>query len=284
MASVPPPSGASNDSRLARRRLPRFSATGGDFFAPGEQVGMETRTPEWISDDGRIRLYLGDSREVLPLVGHIDAVAADPPYGVNLGSHGAAKDRRVNRVLVKDGYDGYDDTPENFDRVVVSIVNWATANVGRSAVFCPVPSAWRLPTPDALGGVYMPSGCGRSKWGFTCFSPIWLYGQAPELQRGAYPTTYRSTSRAEKNGHPCPKPLDWMEWLVGLVSRGNETVCDPFMGSGTTGVACVKLGRQFVGIECHRPYFDLAVSKIQRAIAEKAELLPLGAHLKAPGE
>lgn len=72
----------------------------------------------------------------------------------------------------------------------------------------------------------------------------------------------------EANGHPCPKPLGWMTWLVELASNPWEIVLDPFMGSGTTGVACVKLGRRFIGIEIEPKYFDIACKRIEAACAQ----------------
>lgn len=214
----------------------------------------------------------GDCLEVLRTLpdGSVDAVVTDPPYGVNLGKHGAAKDRRTNRVLVKDGYASYEDTPENFDRIVVPAIQNALAMVDRGAVFCAIPSAWRLPTPDALGGVFLPAGCGRSKWGFSNFAHCLLYGAAPDLHKGARPTGMRSTERAEKNGHPCPKPLSWMVWAIELCTRPGETVLDPFCGSGTTGVACQITGRNFIGIEIDPGYCDIARKRI-------ADAVPLGA-------
>jgi DNA modification methylase len=120
---------------------------------------------------------------------------------------------------------------------------------GRAAVFIG-PHIHELPKFDALGGVYCSAATGRHQWGFKNFLPVLLYGTYPDLHKGAqYPTVIASNETAEKNGHPVPKPVGWMRWLVALTTRRGETVLDPFMGSGTTGVAAVQQGRQFVGIE-----------------------------------
>ena len=80
------------------------------------------------------------------------------------------------------------------------------------------------------------------------------------------PTGFQSTEAAEKNGHPCPKPIGQMKWLVHRVSPfGDETVLDPFAGSGTTGVACMNLGRKFIGIEIEPKYFDISCERITNA-------------------
>jgi site-specific DNA-methyltransferase (adenine-specific)/modification methylase len=215
-----------------------------------------------------ITLYLGDCREILPTLGKVDAVVTDPPYGVGLGEHLAAKDLRVSRVLVKGRYASYDDTPENFCSIVVPAVIASLEIASRGLVFTAGKSAWALPAPDAIGGVYLPSGCGRNKWGFASLAHCLLYGQAPGLEKGAKATAKWSTDTAEKNGHPCPKPLSWMLWAVNLASMSSHTILDPFMGSGTTGVACVKLGRKFIGIEIEPKYFDIACRRISDALRQ----------------
>lgn len=67
------------------------------------------------------------------------------------------------------------------------------------------------------------------------------------------------------NGHPCPKDVRWGTWLINKFSKTGKTILDPFMGSGTTGVACVQTGRKFIGIEIEPKYFDIAVKRIQQA-------------------
>lgn len=217
---------------------------------------------------GPHELWLGDCREILPTLGKVDAVVTDPPYGVDLGKHLGAKDRRVSRVLVKNGYASYDDTAENFQSIVVPAIIVALAMSSRGLVFTAAKSAWHLPQPDAIGGIYMPSGCGRNKWGFATLAHCLLYGQAPDLNLGAKSTAMWSADTSEKNGHPCPKPISWMRWAVSLASRDGELVLDPFMGSGTTGVACQKLGRRFIGIEIEPKYFDIACRRIEQAMAQ----------------
>jgi DNA modification methylase len=97
-----------------------------------------------------------------------------------------------------------------------------------------------------------------------------LYGTYTDLQDGAkYPTVIASNETAEKNGHPVPKPVGWMTWLVSLASKRGETVLDPFMGSGTTGVAAIQLGRKFIGIERNPSYFDIAVRRIEQAYSQR---------------
>lgn len=213
-----------------------------------------------------ITLICGDCRDHLPI--EADACVTDPPYGVNLGNHGAAKDRRTNRVLVKDSYGDYDDSPDNYAEIVVPAIKTVIGCSKRALVFCAMPQGWSLPVPDAIGGVFLPSGCGRNKWGFNCLAHYLLYGDAPALNLGAFPTSFSSTATAEDSAHPCPKPIEWMLKAVNLASRTMETVLDPFMGSGTTGIACIRTGRKFIGIEKDPHYFAIAVDRIKRELAQ----------------
>ena len=68
-------------------------------------------------------------------------------------------------------------------------------------------------------------------------------------------------------GHPTQKPIALMQWCLGFLPKA-ETILDPFMGSGTTGVACVKLGRKFIGIEIDPDYFEIACKRIRQACAQ----------------
>jgi DNA modification methylase len=73
--------------------------------------------------------------------------------------------------------------------------------------------------------------------------------------------------KREQRWHPTQKPLALMEWCLGFLPD-DKTILDPFMGSGTTGVACVKLGRKFIGIETDPGYFEIACKRIEQAYAQ----------------
>jgi site-specific DNA-methyltransferase (adenine-specific) len=111
-----------------------------------------------------------------------------------------------------------------------------------------------------------------------------LNGQGPALSYECITTTWCGRGHANWNGggkrgvfthctnninrhgeHPTEKPVSLMRELVGLFSDPSHTILDPFMGSGTTGVACVKLGRRFIGIEIEPKYFDIACKRIEAA-------------------
>lgn len=220
---------------------------------------------------GPCRLINADCMDVLPTLAGVDAVVTDPPYGVNLGktagtggSHG----------MSFEAYSGYEDTYDNFVNQIVPRLNAALDAADRGLVWTG-PHIHEQRKPNVIGGVYCPSGAGRHGWGFKTFLPFLLYGNGPDIHLGApFPTTMQSTEKPIPNGHPCPKPLGWMIWNVELTSRYEQDILDPFMGSGTTGVACIQTERQFIGIEKEPKYFDIACQRIQRAWDLKCSELP----------
>lgn len=212
-----------------------------------------------------ITIYHGDCREILPgLVA--DALVTDPPYGVSLGSHKAASETRSG-YLVKSGYLSYDDTDENLRSIVVpSIIAALQCVNGRGIVFCAGNKIGAFPEPSCVGGVYLPAGCGRTRWGFQNLSLCMFYGVAPDLKNGARATVIVGTASAEPSIHPCPKPLAWMTWAVGLASCDGETVLDPFMGSGTTLVAARDMRRRAIGIEIEERYCEVAAKRLAQNV------------------
>jgi site-specific DNA-methyltransferase (adenine-specific) len=211
-----------------------------------------------------VTLYLGDCLEVLPTLGRVDAVVTDPPYGVELE---AKQNKWVKNT--GDGYASTDDTPEFIRRVCVPAIE-KSISIARNVLLTPgTRNTFAYPAPAAIGTIFNPNGAGSGKWGFECNAPVLYYGKDPYLANGLgrRPNSWEQPANdySEKNGHPCPKPIGMMRWLVARASLRGEVVCDPFMGSGTTGVAAVKLGRRFIGIEIEPKYFDIACLQIQAA-------------------
>jgi site-specific DNA-methyltransferase (adenine-specific)/modification methylase len=219
---------------------------------------------------GNATLYLGDCRDVLPMVvGSIDAVITDPPYGVNLTgkvSHSTARNRSIKSEQF---YLTYEDTPENFIQTVLPALRYALSVTKRGAVFMAERTLPSLPAWDALGGIFLPSGTGLGPWGFQSFMHCAFYGKDPFLARslGSRPTGKYGlyANDATQVDHPCAKPVAAMLWCVERCSAPDDRVIDPFMGSGTTGVACARLGRRFIGVEMEPKYFDLACQRIAEA-------------------
>lgn len=212
-----------------------------------------------------VTLYLGDCREILPTLGKIDAVVSDPPYGMEWNTDSTR-------------FSGGDPAKNNRRRGN-GTSRWG-AIIGDAIPFDPIPwlafgetilwgsnhFAERLPRGTTL--VWAKKG--TAAWGtFLSDAEIgWqsggygVYCKHVEFQGGLQ-------RKAENDGlqaaHPTQKPIALMEWCIErLKSRG--TILDPFMGSGTTGVAAVNLGRKFVGIEIDPGYFDIACRRIQAAL------------------
>jgi DNA modification methylase len=212
---------------------------------------------------GNATLYHGDCREILPTLGKVDAVVTDPPYGIDGGRGGDARD------YAKGAYHaGFVDTPAYIAQVcapaVEACIELATAVAVTPGIRC----LHLYPTPRDMGCFWTPASCTHGPWGMSTFQPILYYGKDWRAGKGALPSGRQVTESAEKNGHPCPKPVGAWKWLVDKTAPAMGTVLDPFMGSGTTGVACANLGRSFIGIELERKYFDIACERIEAAHAQ----------------
>jgi site-specific DNA-methyltransferase (adenine-specific)/modification methylase len=204
-----------------------------------------------------VQLYLGDCLDVLKTLdaGSVDAVVTDPPY-----ANGTE-------------YGLWEDTQERLAALVTELMPQVRRVSRRALITCGVANVHLYPPPDWILSWFTPAGAGSSRWGFCCWQPILAYGRDPYLAAGLgrRPDAVNLTRRAEKNGHPCPKPIEFMRWLIERATLKGETVLDPFMGSGTTGVACVQTGRNFIGIEIDEGYFKIA----ERRIAEAQLQIPL---------
>ena len=211
-------------------------------------------------------LRLGDCLEYLKTLpdGSVDAVVTDPPYGVNL------KKQTTKHSVRTGGYDTFSDDPDE----TVSLVRAAIAECRRIAkvvlVSSGVRNLWAYPPSDDIGTVFMPNGAGCTRWGFNGNNPILYYGKCPYLARGlgSRPNSVSATSwyRRKDAEHPCEKPEKWMEWMVQRATvEAGQTVLDPFAGSGTTGIACIKTGRNFIGCEISPEYHAVATRRLQEA-------------------
>ncbi len=210
---------------------------------------------EWVTI-GNARLALGDCRDILPTLGKVDAVVTDPPYGIG-ESAGKAKTRKRagNAKWVKDyGNDDWDDQPIDAE-TIAAILNHARWKVifGGNYYALPPTKCWLV--WDKLNGD-------------TDFADCELaWTNLPKaVRRIRFLWNGWNLGGGESRGdHPTQKPIGVMRWCIGHLPVPNETILDPFMGSGTTGVAAVQMGRKFIGIEREPKYFDIACSRIEQA-------------------
>ena len=220
---------------------------------------------ETIADG--IELHLGDCREILPTLGKVDAVVTDPPYGID-GSSGTINSSRQKSVYAAN----FDDTLAAVRSVFVPAVK-ICIGMSRSVILTPGgPNAFEYPKPEAIGFMDQPASVGMCRWGAVTCQPILFYGRDPRLGIAIGRLTYRETAAPDRSiDHPCPKSARFTEWMVERASLDADIILDPFMGSGTTGVAAVRLGRRFIGIEIEPKYFEIAKQRIQDALGMEVQ-------------
>jgi len=203
---------------------------------------------------GAAELHLGDCRDVLPTLGNVDAVVTDPPYGMDwhFTGQGSGKSAQggVNSITkglrIEGDAAAFD--PSHllaFKNVVIWGMQHFPEHLEKGSVL-----VWVKKYPDAFGTflsdadlAWMRGGCG-------------VY-----ISKTINPASFQ----AEKC-HPTQKPVDLMAWCIEKVKAPlGSIVLDPYMGSGTTGVAAVTMGRKFIGIERDPGYFDIACRRIEQA-------------------
>lgn len=204
--------------------------------------------------DSAVTIYHGDCLEIVPTLGMFNLLLTDPPYGLS----GAQTE--------KNAYASYSD---NSEETIEMVKHLLSLNRWERAVFTPGQSLmFKYPEPTAIGSFFYPAGAGSCSWGFVCWQPIFYYGKDPVLQdgKGRRANSLSSTEQAEKNGHPCPKPIMAWTWLLERASRKGETILDPFGGSGTTGRAAKDLGRKAVLIEREEKYCKIAARRMGQEV------------------
>ena len=224
---------------------------------------------------GDCTLYLGDCLKVLPDLGKVDCVITDPPYSAN--THKMAKTNRgaghgVSLVTFA-ALDG-----EQFDEVMAACLcastGWvvATCDYKHAARYYEVPEfvrlgAWVKPNP-------MPQiSADRPGQGFETVL-ILHSGKTPKVwNRGGGSGVWTFPVHTDAQV-PTQKPLALISAFVGDFTQPGQVIADPFMGSGTTGVAAVSLGRGFVGIEANPEHFDIACRRIEQAYAQRPLFTP----------
>jgi len=201
---------------------------------------------------GNATLYLADCREVLPTLPKVDAVITDPPYGIAAAwkggvGHGWGKAREESGL--RNEWDSEIPSPEVFHL----ILGCSKEQIIWGGNYFPLP----------------PSRCwfvwNKPERGFSLAEAELAWTNRDNVVR-----VYDGPRSEPDREHPTQKPVALMVWCV---NKTKGLVCDPFMGSGTTGVACMNLGRTFIGIEREPKYFDIACRRIEDA-QRQARIFP----------
>lgn len=202
---------------------------------------------------GNCTLYLGDCLEVMPLLGKVDAVVTDPPYGI--GEAAGKNKSRSKLAPAKDyGDDEWDNsTPPAATFKLMREISKHQIIFGGNYFELPPAKCWLV--WDKLNGENDFADC-ELAW--------------TNLDKAVRRIQYRWNGMLRQNNeprgdHPTQKPLGVMKWCLNHLPKSANIILDPFMGSGTTGVACVEQGRSFAGIERETKYFDAACRRISAA-------------------
>lgn len=188
---------------------------------------------------GDATLYLGDCLDILPTLGKVDAVVTDPPYGIGIN--------RSNRLSVSRGFGGetWDEQPANMSWLLpmgVPAIVWGGNYFDLPATRAPL--------------VWDKANAGRD---FADFEMAWT-----NLDMVARRIVMRPMNMDGGKQHPTQKPVRVMRWCLDFIPDA-RIIIDPYMGSGSTGVACAHKGLTFIGIEREPSYFGIACERIQKA-------------------
>jgi site-specific DNA-methyltransferase (adenine-specific) len=204
---------------------------------------------------GDATLYLGDCMDILPTLGKVDAVITDPPYGINYVA--SAPNATKHSKLIGD--DGTLDL-----RLLLSmdcpVIAW-----GANCYPEQLPHRGRWLCWDKRGGIASADKMLGSPFELAWMNKTSGYDSIFRLLHGGVVNNDAVNAKRE---HPTQKPIRLMVWCIEQVKKTPETILDPFMGSGTTGVAAIQLGRKFIGIEREPKYFDIACQRIEQAVAQ----------------
>jgi site-specific DNA-methyltransferase (adenine-specific) len=229
----------------------------GSYYAAVEAKRVRGDTTDWerpwkrFEQIGQCSLYLGDCREILPYIEGVNALVSDPPYGISYKSpSGRGETVRGDYPIIHGDDQPFDPTPFlGYSQVVLFGANHY---------------ADKLP-PSAKWLVWDKRDGGTPNNNSDCELAWVKNGGSARLIRHLWNGMLKASEKDDRRVHPTQKPVAVMEWVLKQATKEGDLVLDPFLGSGSTGIACLKLGRRFVGIEIEPTYFDAACARLRDA-------------------
>ena len=231
-----------------------------------------------IEQTGDATLYLGDCREILPTLGKVDAEYDDDPYAGGRFNVDGCYSRAGWAILTDPPYGIFKNTGGDgkmFGKETIYSIDDKAAQWDSRPDDDLLRSLMKFKEYVIWGGNYFADVLGASKGVL-----VWdkktgnnSYADCELAWTNATGTTrilhhqwcgaFKDSERGERSVHPTQKPIAVMAWAIGFCK--SDTILDPFMGSGTTGVACAKMGKKFIGIELDEDYFNIACRRIEEA-------------------
>lgn len=217
-----------------------------------------------------VTLWQGDCLDLMADIpdGSVDAVITDPPYGMNLATNYKARKRTAlaecnDFAPIEGDNQPFDPAPFlHYPRIVLFGANYYADKL-------PPSGAWLV--WDKLDGL-----TSRRALGFNDNSDCELawtnMGLATRIIRHRWMGMLKASEQQSRRVHPTQKPVALMEMILLHYTKPNDLVLDPYMGSGTTGVACVNTGRRFIGIEKDAGYFAIAQERTHKAQTQARQL------------
>jgi site-specific DNA-methyltransferase (adenine-specific) len=208
-----------------------------------------------------VTLYLGDCREVLLTLEGVDAVITDPPYGIGYVKGAGGRAVAGTRLPARRNSTPVHGDDEPFDPALVlgfpEVILW-----GSDHFYNRLPDRGRFIAWDKLSGSTL-----RDSFADVEFA--WHSAEgAARIFSYLWKGVQQDGEKGEQRVHPTQKPVALMAWCINQLTGGGRLILDPFMGSGTTGVAAVRSGRRFIGIEIAAEHFDTARRRIERALRQ----------------
>jgi site-specific DNA-methyltransferase (adenine-specific) len=218
---------------------------------------------------GDCELYLGDCMDIMPTLGKVDAILTDPPYGIGYDPTVHKKYNGQESSFKKIINDENEINLSFIFKIDCQKIIWGAENFYKQLPHRGRWICWNKRSP-ATKPNSMPSGDFELAW---MDKERGFYKYINVIHGGCINADSEGNGNNSQRHHPTQKPIALMKFCIEQLDNP-ETILDPFMGSGTTGVACVKLGRKFIGIELDEKYFNIACKRIEEAYKQPDLFIP----------